>query len=281
VLPMLLVNGARGIGTGYSTYIPPCDPKVLKRMLTDWLRGKAGALDEPIPVYFEGFKGLIAGGDQAMGNWTKQKDGSYLVTELPPGTWTADYREWLEKELAEGRIKDFVDTSTDKDVHIVIRGIDDATLQKSLVFIAKKTNMHAFNHRGQITKYATLNAILKEYAEVRLALYGTRREHQTKSLRSELPYLLNVMRFIEDQISKDPEIDLRRKTEAECSQILAGNGYALIDDSYDYILKLPVRSFTAEQIAKHAKTLESLRAQIATLEGKTAADLWLEDLQHV
>jgi DNA gyrase/topoisomerase IV subunit A len=141
--------------------------------------------------------------------------------------------------------------------------------------------MHAFNHRGQITKYATLNAILKEYAEVRLALYGTRREHQIKTLRNELPYLINVMRFIEDQISKDPEIDLRRRTEDECAQILAGNGYALIDESYDYILKLPVRSFTAEQIAKHKKTLESLRAQIATLEGKTAADLWLEDLQNV
>ncbi len=281
VLPMLLVNGARGIGTGYSTYIPPCDPKVLKRMLVDWLKGKAGALDESIPVYFEGFKGLIVGGDQAIGNWKKLKDGEYLVTELPPGTWTADYREWLEKELAEGRIRDFVDTSTDKDVHIVIKGIDEGVLQKSLVFIAKKTNMHAFNHRGQITKYATLNAILKEYAEVRLALYGTRREHQIKALESELPYHTNVMRFIEDQISDEPEVDLRRKTEVECSQILAGNGYALIEESYDYILKLPVRSFTAEQVAKHKKALETLREQLATLRGKKAADLWLEDLQYV
>jgi len=281
VLPMLLVNGARGIGTGYSTYIPPCDPKVLKRMLTDWLKGKSGALDESIPVYFEGFKGLIAGGDQAIGKWEKQKDGSYLVTELPPGTWTAEYREWLEKELAEGRMKDFVDTSTDKDVHIVIKGIDDAVLQKSLVFHAKKTNMHAFNHRGQITKYATLNAILKEYAEVRLALYGTRRDHQLKALENELPYHTNVMRFIEDQISDEPEIDLRRKKEEECAHILAGNGYALINESYDYILKLPVRSFTSEQIAKHKQALETLRSQIATLKGKTPADLWLEDLQHV
>jgi DNA topoisomerase-2 len=281
VLPMLLINGARGIGTGYSTYIPPCDPKVLKQMLVEWLKGKSGALDAPISVHFEGFKGTVAGGDQTVGTWKKLKDGEYLVSELPPGTWTADYREWLEKELAEGRIKDFVDTSTDKDVHIVIKGIAETVLQKSLVFVAKKTNMHAFNHRGQITKYATLNAILKEYAEVRLALYGTRREHQIKSLRNELPYLIHVMRFIEDQISEEPEIELRRKTEKECQEILAGNGYALIDESYDYILKLPVRSFTAEQIAKHTHTLETLKAQIAALEGKTSADLWLEDLQHV
>jgi DNA topoisomerase-2 len=281
VLPMLLVNGARGIGTGYSTYVPPCDPKVLKRMLVDWLKGKTGALDEPIPVYYEGFKGLIAGGDQAIGKWETLKDGGYLVTELPPGTWTADYREWLEKELAEGRIKDFTDTSTDKDVHIVIKGIDNAVLQKSLVFQAKKTNMHAFNHRGQITKYASLNAILKEYAEVRLALYGTRKAHQLKAMENELPYHDNVMRFIEDQISDKPTIDLRRKTEEECAVILTKHAYAQIDGSFDYILKLPVRSFTSEQIAKHKHALETLRMRIAALRGKTPADLWMEDLQHV
>ncbi len=278
VLPMLLVNGARGIGTGYSTYVPPCDPKVLKQMLTDWLKGNKGALDTPLSVYFEGFKGLVVGGDQAIGKWTKVKEGEYLVTELPPGTWTQDYREWLEKELADGKIKDFTDTSTDKDVHIVIKGIDDATLQKSLVFHAKKTNMHAFNSKGVITKYATLNDILKEFAEVRMSLYETRRLHQIQACRKELPYHTNVVRFIEDQISADPEVDLRRKTEIECAQILAGNGYALIDESYDYLLRLPVRTFTAEQSAKHKAQLASLQAEIARLDSLKAADMWLTEL---
>ena len=281
VLPMLLVNGARGIGTGYSTYIPPCNPKVLKNMIIKWLEGDDGALDEPISVHFEGFKGLIAGGDSAIGNWEKTKTGDYIVTELPPGTWTADYREWLEKELAEGRIKDYTDTSTDKDVHILIKGIDDAALQRSLVFHAKKSNMHAFNHKGVITKYQRLNDILKEYAEVRLSLYETRRQHQIKSLQSELPYHINVVRFIEDQISDKPEITLYKKTRAQCDEILNKAKYELIDGSYDYILKLPVSSFTAEQIEKHKKKLESLRSEIKSLETTEPADLWLADLQHI
>lgn len=281
VLPMLLVNGARGIGTGYSTYIPPCNPKQLKDMLTRWLKGEKDALSQYLPIYFEGFKGMIHGGDAAVGSWKKVKDGEYIVTELPPGTWTADYREWLEKELTEGRIKDYVDTSTDKDVHILIKGIDDGDLQRSLVFKAKLTNMHAFNSKGQITKYATRNDILKEYADVRLALYETRRQHQMKALRDELPYHQNVVRFIEDQISDKPKVDLRRKTRAVCDDTLAKEKYELIDGTYDYILKLPVSSFTAEQIDKHAKKLEALHSSIAELESKSAADLWLDDLRHV
>ena len=281
VLPMLLVNGARGIGTGYSTYVPPCSPKVLKQMLTDWLKGKPGALDSYIPIYFEGFKGLIAGGDAAIGSWNKVKDGEYVVTELPPGTWTQDYREWLEKELAEGRIKDFTDTSTDKDVHIVIKGIDDTALQKSLVFHAKKTNMHAFNSKGVITKYATLNDILKEYAEVRLALYEKRRLQQIQSRRDELPYHTNVVRFIRDQIADEPTLVLKKKTRQECDALFASATFETVNGDYEYLMRLPVSSFTAEQIAKHEAQLASLTADIARLESLKAADMWLTELAAV
>ena len=278
VLPMLLVNGARGIGTGYSTYIPPCNPKQLKDMLTRWLKGQAGALDEPLSIHFEGFKGLIAGGDAAIGNWTAGKGDEVIVTELPPGTWTQDYREWLEKELAEGRIKDFTDTSTDKDVHIAIKGIDNGALQRSLVFHAKKTNMHAFNSKGVITKYDRLNDILKEYAGVRLALYETRRQHQMKALRDELPYHTNVVRFIRDQIADVPTIVLKKKSRAECDALFAGAGYAHVKGGYDYLLSLPVSSFTAERVAHHETQLAGIESEIAQLESMRPADMWLTEL---
>jgi DNA topoisomerase-2 len=247
-------------------------------MLVGWLEGNDNALDEQIPIHFEGFKGQIAGGDSAIGCWKKIKEGEHLITELPPGTWTQDYREWLEKELAEGRVKDFVDTSTDKDVHILIKGTDDAILQKSCAFNAKKTNMHAFNHEGVITKYDTLNDILKEYAEVRLSLYEKRRLHTIKMLEDELPYHANVVRFIQDQIADVPTIVLKKKSRTECEALFVKEGYATIDGGYDYLLKLPVSSFTSEQIAKHEKQLSELTAEIVRLQSLEAADMWLMEL---
>jgi DNA topoisomerase II len=65
-----------------------------------------------------------------------------VVTELPPGTWTQDYREFLEKELAEGRIKDFIDVSTDTEVNIRIKGMEEKALVKSLTDKVK-TDQHA------------------------------------------------------------------------------------------------------------------------------------------
>jgi DNA topoisomerase-2 len=280
VLPMLLVNGARGIGTGYSTYIPPHNPTELKAMLQSWLTGTQDALDRPLKPWFKGFKGTVSAEGIAVGVFKKEKD-NFVVTELPPETWTADYREWLEKELADGRIKDFVDVSTDMDINIRIKGITEEALIKSITTKFKITNMHAFNHKGVITKYDSANALLKEYAEVRLALYETRRKAQMQNLHSELPYHENVVRFIKDQIADKPTLDLRKKAQSECDALLVQQSYAKIDDSFEYIMKLPVRSFTAEQVVKHETQLADLRAEIARLNGLKPADMWLNDLTRV
>jgi len=141
--------------------------------------------------------------------------------------------------------------------------------------------MHAFNHKGVITKYDSANALLKEYAEVRLALYETRRKAQIQNLHTELPYHENVVRFIKDQIADKPTLDLRKKAQSECDALLVQQSYAKIDDSFEYIMKLPVRSFTAEQVVKHETQLADLRAEIARLNGLKPAEMWLNDLTRV
>jgi DNA topoisomerase-2 len=186
----------------------------------------------------------------------------------------------LEKELAEGKVKDFVDSSTDTDIHIRIKGMDEAVLVKSLTDKVKTTNMHAFNSKGIIAKYDTPNEILKEFAEVRLALYETRRQHQLKTLQDEMPYHVNVVKFIEDQVKDTPTLVLKKKTRAECDAMFKQAGYTSID-GYDYLLKLPVSSFTAEQIAKHEAQLAALRAEHVRLESLRPAEMWLMELAVV
>jgi DNA topoisomerase II len=280
VLPMLLVNGARGIGTGYSTYVPPYNPRTLRSMLMSWLEGNDDALDGPLEPYFQGFKGNVNSDGTVTGVYRKEKE-EFVVTELPPGTWTQDYREWLEKLLTEGAIKDFVDMSTDTDINVRIKGIEEAVLVKSLTEKIKVTNMHAFNHEGVVTKYNSPNEILKEYAEVRLELYAKRRQKMIDDNRAELPYHEDVMRFIEDQIADEPTLVFRKKARKACEAELEAAKYRKVSDSYDYIFRLPVSTFTAEQVASHAAKLAALRAEIDRLIALEAADMWLSELSCV
>jgi DNA topoisomerase II len=280
LLPMLLVNGARGIGTGYSTNVPPYNPTQLKAMLVKWLGGTAGALDEVLTPYYRGFKGTIAEDGTVVGVYRKEKD-DFVVTELPPGTWTQDYREWLEKQLTDGTVKDFVDTSTDTEVNLRIKGMDEKLLVKSLTEKVKCTNMHAFNSKGIVTKYDSPNAILKEYADVRLALYETRRRALIAAIDADLPYHEDVMRFVEDQIADEPTLDFRKKAKSICEAELVGAKYRKVSDSYDYIFRLPVSAFTAEQVTKQAKALADLRTERERLTALRPAEMWLSELSSV
>jgi len=154
-------------------------------------------------------------------------------------------------------------------------------LVKSLTEKVRTTNMHAFNSQGVITKYDTLTDILCEFWSVRLNLYETRRAYQIKTLNEKLPYHVNVVRFIRDQITDEPEANLKKKSLKECDDILGELEYQHVDGSYDYIMRLPVSAFTSEKVAKHEKDMADLKAEIARLECTNAERMWLADLEQV
>ena len=282
ILPMLLVNGARGIGTGYSTYVPPYNPADLKRMILNWLEDGSG-LDAPLVPWSKGFTGKMYMEDAKScvleGKWTVEKD-VVVITELPVGTWTADVRETLDKMVSDGAIKDYTDTSTDTTVHMRVKG-DVKALDKILKGKWKLTNMHAFNSKGIIQKYDTPNDILKEYVQIRLELYETRRQTILKTLRDSLPYYQNVVRFIRQQCEDTPRPDLRRKTFDECHALLSAEKFVLIDGDYEYLMKLPISSLTLNNAQKHEKQLEDLLLSISNLERMTAKQMWKTELSKL
>ncbi len=283
ILPMLLVNGCRGIGTGYSTFVPQFNPAELRKMLLDWLTTGSG-LERELAPYYKGFKGSITkdGADYIVKGVWKTEKNEMTITELPVGTWTSDFREWLDKLVADGAIKDYTDTSTDTDVHIKVKlGESPVPVEKLLVDKIKLTNMHAFNHRCVIHKYASPNEILHEYAHIRLELYEKRRIQMLTNLRNKLPYHENVVRFIRQQCQNPPLPDLRRKTPEECEKLLEAEKFVKIKDSYDYLLDLPIKSLTLKNAQKHEKDLEDLRALIAEIEASNAKKMWVDELSKI
>ena len=285
IIPMLLVNGCRGIGTGYSTFIPSFNPSELKSSIMEWLE-KGTGLDREFAPYTKGFKGKIQKIDArdylVQGNWTVEKDMA-VITELPVGTWTGDFRETLDKLLSDGTIKDYTDTSTDTDIMIKVKlgsgGIQ--TVEKLLTDKIKLTNMHAFNSDCVIKKYDSPNEILKEFVSTRLDLYGKRREFMLGALKDRLPYHSNIVRFIQQQCEETPRPDIRRKSPEECDKLLEKEKFDKIKDSYDYLMNLPISSLTLKQAKKHQDDLDELKRKIKELESKTPKQLWMDDLKKL
>jgi DNA topoisomerase-2 len=114
VVPLLAINGSVGIGTGYSTNIPPHNPTDIVTLLRHRLSGSLETLEErPLDPWWWGFKGKIVRTDDSTwitkGLYTFNDDKkSITITELPVGTWTKDYKAFLD-ELCENDDKKLKD----------------------------------------------------------------------------------------------------------------------------------------------------------------------------
>jgi len=107
VIPLVLVNGAEGIGTGWSTNIPCHNPRDLVRILRSMLLESHGALDADdesatLVPWYRGFRGSIVAvphhptNYEVFGCMARSSDGRVRIRELPLRTWTQPYKEWLE-----------------------------------------------------------------------------------------------------------------------------------------------------------------------------------------
>lgn len=288
ILPMLLVNGSSGIGTGYSTCIPSYNPNQLKSILLNWLLNDCDnrhLLDAKLVPWYKNFKGSITeedGGYAVRGQYTyNPKTRTLQVTDLPIGVWTSKFKQCLDAYCEKKEfVKDYSDTSTDVDVSFEIILLEDAPLPKiekelGLVKKIKTTNMHAFDSSGHIRKYENVNEILVEYAHCRLNLYARRKEHILKELRDKLPWHRSVVKFI--TLMCNDVIDLRNKTEKECQTIMESHGLECIDE----LLKLPFRSITTENIAKYQDLLSKIEKRISLVEKMQPYEFWVEDLGYL
>ena len=121
-IPMILVNGSKGIGTGFSTDVIPHNPLQIIAYIRAMLMETSVGDRPTIEPYFKGFKGTIKNISSSeslpkymiKGTYEIVAERKVRITELPIGTWTDDYKEFLEK-LMEVPAASEKDKDKDKD----------------------------------------------------------------------------------------------------------------------------------------------------------------------
>src|SRR6056300_858430 len=177
-LPMVLVNGTEGIGTGFSCYVPPFNPEDIKANIKRILTGEDIV---PMRPWFRGFKGVVHKEEdtwmmEGVWNWS---GSNIVVTELPPGRWTQDYKEYLDTLVEKKLIGGYTNNSTTEDVHFEIIDYTGKDLLKDLKLrkTFRVSNMHLFHPTKGIHKYTSPEEILEDFVELRLDHYKKRKAH--------------------------------------------------------------------------------------------------------
>lgn len=247
ILPSLLVNGTEGIGTGWSTTIPPYNPLDI---VDNLFRMMDNNPLKPMTPYFRGWSGFIEKIPHSEHQWRvcgkieEVDDETLAVTELPVKMWNIQYKEFLgkctignyrqvegasdkEKEkLANGEfiLESSEDHKSDHLRFVIKLSKDQMAKAKQnglyntfkLITNLSTSNMVAFDPQGRLRKYNAPEDILKEFYHVRLDFYRKRREYAIEQLKYELELISQRARFIKVIIiDKQLTLSNRKKKDVE------------------------------------------------------------------
>jgi len=303
IIPMILINGAKGIGTGFSTTIPSFNPKEVIQNIKNKLTKKPYIFMAP---WYQGFKGEIKRKDdtyEMSGKWhINEKGNKLIIHELPVGEWSSDYKEFLEKMLddttppkkdgkpvKEKKKNPFIgysDNNTDMKVHFELEFepeyLENMKDVESTFHLVKKisiSNMHLYNKNGAIQKYDTIESILDEYYEVRLDLYLKRKNYLLNELSAQLKIISWKVKFILMIIEKKLEVNNKKKSEIETK--LEENKFPRHENTYNYLLGMPIYNLTNEKIEELKKQETEKQSEFDSLVEKTPEQLWIKDLDEL
>lgn len=299
ILPMVLVNGASGIGTGWSTNVPLYNPSDIVNNILGMMDNKP---TPPLVPWCRGLKGNYVAGTTGWVSkyvFTQLSAKKFHFTDLPDCVWTDKFKEVLDKAVEAKTVVSYENQSTDTEVDFTVQfAAADVDPNKFFrVTHASTSNMHLFDTEGVITKYDSAEEILTSFYFHRIGYYDKRKAAMVATLKRELMKLESRVKFIQsvnngsilisNRFRLDIEDALNSRgfpTESQVQKPVAKlqgeieNEKELKKPLFGYLLKMPLWSLTMER----AKALELQHhikmAELQALEILAPIDLWRRDL---
>lgn len=321
VIPLVLVNGAEGIGTGWSTMIPPFNPLDLIAAYRSRITG--GSFGEAMLMpWFKGYTGTLSATDKGysvQGVFERIGLESLKISELPIRKWTQDYKKFLE-ELCQADppfITEMREYHTENRVHFEVKipqlreMTDEEVLKKlKLQGTLSMTNLVLFDSNRKIKKYQNIREIMDEHYGVRLEFYHKRKEFLVKKLKRQVELISNKVRFILEVI-KGTLIISNKKSPVLLAELKERGYFTLTQlnkiyneisiyvdpeynekeeeavegpiskSEYDYLLNMPLWSLTYEKVQKLMKEQDEKSQELEILKKITVEQMWITDLDEL
>jgi DNA topoisomerase-2 len=250
-----------------------------------WLRSEdnsfIGKPVEKMTPWFRGFKGTITQDADDDKSWVMHGiysvcETTVTVTELPPGRWIQDYKEFLDELVEKKTISGYKNNSTTETVLFEVydyQGSDvvkDLKLSKSI----RTSNMHLFHPKSGIKKYASAEEILVDFIEIRVKYYNLRKQHLIEELTKKAKMLDNKAKFVRQVVDGDLIIFKRKKQSLE-DELMRKFG------AFDYLLDIKTYQYTEEAIKKLMDESKQATEELEVLSGTQILDMWKTDIKNM
>ena len=289
IIPTVLLNGSSGIAVGFASNVLNRD---IKSIIDSCVRVIEGKKLSSIKPSLNEFTGEFIQDKENTKRWIirgrfqKVNTSTVKISELPPSMTYEKYEEILDKLVDNKDIVSYDDNCKDnvdytiKFNRVTLESLDDTALIKLLKLEESSTEIFTtLDEYGKLKIFETSEEIIEYFTKFRLDYYSIRKQHTLDKLNKELKVLSNRGRFIKAIL--DEKLKINNVSKNEIISGIETLGLEKIDDSFDYLLRMPIYSLTKELFEKMKQDFTSKKEEIKILEDTDPKDMYLLDLSEL
>jgi DNA topoisomerase-2 len=287
VIPLVLVNGANGIAVGYNTIILTRNVNDIIKACLNWLDGKK--IPTTITPSLEVFRGKYYQDKEIENKWYAEgiferlNTSTVQITELPPSMTFENFEKHLEKLIDKKDIVDYIDQSKDSPDYTIkftrerLASVNDIELKKMLKLVDSETEFYnTLDEYGKLKIFKNVKEIIEYFMTFRLGFYQKRKDFIINALQKDVILLSNRSRFIK-MIIYD-ELIINKKAKEKLVQELTKEKFELVDDSYDYLLRMAIGNLTKELYEKMLQDEKDKKIELIETKKLKPEEMFKQDL---
>lgn len=283
IIPMVLVNGTKGIAVGWSCDIPSHTPESVIDSLIGLCEGRSVSSITPTYPLFTGSIYREPDHYRIEGKWKRESQTKLRITEIPPTYDQDSYQAVLDKLQEKSYIVDYEDNSKGDYYDILVtlkraKTYTDADIwDKFKLRTTHKWNVNTISPDGKLMEWKGENVfedIVKWFYDFRLPFIGERIQRKIKALELEILYKGAYIEFCKDVVAGKFSWKINEDQFEEC---LLKN-YGMPEEYISKTMNTPARSFTVENMAKAQKDLEALKKELDYYKKTTPEKEYKKDL---
>lgn len=289
IIPTVLINGSAGLAVGYASNILNRNPINIINQCLNILSGRPiGKIDPKINEFTgtflqdsENHKRWIIRGRYEVVNSTTLK-----ITELPPSLTYQKYEEILDKLVDDRCIVSYDDNCKDNISYIIkftregLAKLDEDKIFKTLKLEESQTEIFStLDESGKLKIFESAEEIINYFVDFRLKYYYKRKDFILNEMKHDLLVLANKGKFI--KLILEDKLDIKNQSKANIITEIEKSGISTIEDSYDYLLRMPLWSLTKEQFEKLKEDFKSKKQEIEDLSKIEPKDMYVTDLNEL
>ena len=261
IFPIIFLNGAEGLSTGFSQKIFPRNPDEIIEYIKKKISGTVNPRMTLLP-WFRGHLGRVeinseTGVAESFGVIKKNNMNSYTITELPIGVDYQKYIEQLDKFCEIGLIQNYIDKCDSKTDMILFEikttreftreHEDERTLYDALKLVKSLPETYCcIDEFGKVKEFSSAKEILDTFIDMRIKYYDIRKKYLLSAIKQNIDILTSKYIFVKAIIDKTLKISNRKKSDI-IIDLEKMDKIIKLDDSYDYLLAIPIHQLTKEK----------------------------------